>query len=75
MKQHFSKALALLLALVMVLSVFPAVSFATEEGESATVFDGLPADGAYGVIFNADGYLMGADVSGGGAPAESWGGA
>ena len=71
MKQHFSKALALLLALVMVLSVFPAVSFATEEGESATVFDGLPADGAYGVIFNADGYLMGADVSGGGAPAKT----
>ena len=71
MKQHFKKALALLLVLVMVLSVFPVMSFATEEGESATLINGLPADGAYGVIYNADGYLMGADVSGGGASTKT----
>ena len=71
MKKHFSKALALLLALVMVLSVFPVLSFATEEGETATLINGLPEDGAYGVIYNADGYLVGADVNGGSAPAKT----
>ncbi|MBO4419818.1 MAG: S-layer homology domain-containing protein, partial [Oscillospiraceae bacterium] len=71
MKKHCTRALALLLALVMVLSAMPALSFATEEGESATVIDGLPGDQVYGVLFNVDNYVMGADISGGGAPAKS----
>ena len=70
MKKHFSRALALLLALVMVLSAMPVLSFATEEGEEAIAIDGLPGDQAYGVLFNADNYVMGADV-GGSAPAKS----
>ena len=71
MKQHFTKALALLLALVMILTVFPAVSFATEEGESATLMNGLPADQSYGVIYNADGYVMCFDLDNGKAPAKA----
>ena len=71
MKQHFTKALALLLVLVMVLSVFPVLGFATEEGESATLISSLPADGAYGVIYNADGYVMCFDLDNGKAPAKA----
>ena len=71
MKKHLSKALALFLALVMVLSVFPVLGFATEEGESADVVNGLPEDQSYGVLFNIDGYVVGADVSDGSAPAKA----
>ena len=70
MKKHFSRALALLLALVMVLSAMPVLSFATEEGEEAVAISGLPGDQAYGVLFNVDNYVMGADISGS-APAKT----
>ena len=70
MKKHFSKALALLLALAMLLSVFPVMSFAVEEGEQARFLNGLPADGSYGVIYNVDGYVLGADLDNGKAPAK-----
>ena len=74
MKQHLTKILALALALVMVLSVFPAVSFATEEGEAATLISGLPADGSYGVIYYCGatpGMVMGYDLNSGTAPAKT----
>ena len=70
MKKHFLRALALLLALVMVLSAMPVLSFATEEGEEAVAISGLPGDQAYGVLFNVDNYVMGADISGS-APAKT----
>ena len=71
MKKHFSRALALLLALVMVLSAMPVLSFATEEREQAHLINGLPGDQAYGVIYNMDGYVMGFDLADGKAPAKS----
>lgn len=70
MKKHFPKALALFLALVMTLSVFPVMSLAVEEGAQARFLNGLPADGSYGVIYNVDGYVMGADLDNGKAPAK-----
>ncbi len=71
MKKHFSRALALLLALVMVFSTMPVLSFATEEGEEATLIDGMPGDQAYGVIYNAEGFVMGFDLDNGKAAAKS----
>ncbi len=70
MKKHCTRTLALLLALVMVFSTLPVFGFATEVGESAAAVEGLPADQSYGVLFNVDNYVMGADVSGS-APAKS----
>ena len=70
MQKHFSKALALFLALVMILSVFPVVGLAVEEGAQADFISGLPEDGSYGVIYNADGYVMGFDLDNGKAPAK-----
>lgn len=70
MKKHFMRTLAMLLALVMVLSAIP-TSFATEEGEKATLIEGLPADGTYGVILSCgEGYsaVMGYDIVDGNAP-------
>ena len=71
MKKHFSRALALLLALVMVISVLPVMALAVDEGSSAGFMSGLPADGSSGVIYNADGYVMGFDLDKGKAPAKS----
>ncbi len=70
MKKHFTRALALLLALVMVLSVMPVLSFATEEGEEAVLIDGMPGDQTYGVIYNANSFVMGFDLEDGKAPAK-----
>ena len=71
MKKRFSKALALLLALVMVLSVLPVMALAeVAENSPATFISGLPEDGSYGVIYNADGYVMGFDLDNGKAPAK-----
>ena len=71
MKKHFTRALALLLSLVMVLSTLPVLSFATEEGEEAILIDGMPGDQAYGVIYNASGFVMGFDLDNGKAAAKS----
>lgn len=71
MRKHFKRTLAMLLALVMILSAIPA-SFATEKGETATLIEGLPADGTYGIILSCgEGYsaAMGYDVVDGNAPA------
>ena len=70
MKKHFTRALALLLALVMVISVLPVMALAVEENTPASFISGLPADGSYGVIYNADGYVMGFDLDNGKAPAK-----
>ena len=70
MKKHLSRAIALLLAVVMILTVLPAAVFATEKGEGASVMNGLPADGSYGVIYCCgDGYsnVMSYDITGGNA--------
>ncbi len=70
MKQHYTRAIALLLSLVMVLSAMPVLSFATEEGEGAALINGLPGDQTYGVLFHIDGYVVGADITGS-APAKA----
>ncbi|MBQ1677949.1 MAG: 5'-nucleotidase C-terminal domain-containing protein, partial [Oscillospiraceae bacterium] len=70
MKQHFSKALALFLAVVMVISVLPVMAFAVDPGTPAPFLSALPEDGSYGVIYNADGYVMGFDLENGRAPAK-----
>ena len=70
MKKHYTRAIALVLTLVMVLSMMPVLSFATEEGETATLINGLPSDQSYGVLYYVDGYVFGADVDGG-APAKA----
>ena len=70
MKKHLSRTLALLLAVVMILSVLPAAVFATDKGEGASLMNGLPADGSYGVIYCCgEGYsnVMGYDITGGNA--------
>ena len=70
MKKHLSRAIALVLSLVMILTVLPAAVFATDKGEGASVMNGLPANGSYGVIYCCgDGYsnVMGYDITGGNA--------
>ena len=69
MRKTLTKALALLLALAMVLSLLPVISLAVEEGDAVTFISGLPADDSYGVIYNAGGFVMGADFGSGQAPA------
>ena len=72
MKKHLTRALAALLALIMVLSVLPLTLFATEIGEGATIETGLPADGSYGTIYSCgEGYshVIGYDIGEGNAPA------
>ena len=71
MKKHFSRALALLLALVMVISVLPVMALAVDEGDTASFVNGLPQDGSYGVLFNVEGYVMGSDLADGKAPAKA----
>ncbi len=72
MKKRFSRALAMLLAVVMLFSVMPVMAENNvEEGTAATFVNGLPEDGTYGVIFNAEGYVMGADLADGKAPAKT----
>ena len=51
MKKHFSKALALLLALVMVLSMLPTMSIAAEKPDGEGFLDRMPEDDSYGVIY------------------------
>ncbi len=71
MSKHKTRALALLLALVMVLSALPVTAVAVDEGSAASFVNGLPADGSYGVLYNAEGYVMGADIADGKAPAKA----
>ncbi len=71
MRKHFSRALAALLVLAMVLTMLPATALAVESGDSATFINGLPADGSYGVLYNIDGYVMGFDLADGKAPAKA----
>ncbi len=72
MKKHFTRTLAMLLVLAMVLSVFPTFALAAdvEVDGSATLLTAAPADGTYGVIFNPGtdgktGYVLGYDITGG----------
>ncbi len=72
MKKRFSRALAMLLAVVMLFSVMPVMAANNvEEGAAATFINGLPEDGTFGVIYNVDNYVFGADVADGSAPAKT----
>ena len=71
MKKHFSRALALFLALVMVFSVLPVMALAVDEGSPASFISGLPEDGSYGVIYNANNFVMGYDLDNGKAAAKA----
>ena len=51
MRKTLTKALALLLALAMVLSVLPVISLAVEEGDAVTFISGLPADDSYEFLY------------------------
>ena len=74
MKKHFSRAMALLLAIVMVFSLLPvsALAASVDAGTGAPFFDGLPANGKYGVIYSCGegySYVFGYDIAEGNAPA------
>ena len=72
MKKHFSRSLAALLVLAMILTMLPIMAFATEVGEGASFVNGLPADGSYGTIYSCgEGYshVIGYDLGEGNAPA------
>ena len=72
MKKRFSRALAMLLAVVMLFTVMPVMAANNvEEGAAATFINGLPEDGTFGVIYNVDNYVFGADVADGSAPAKT----
>ena len=71
MKKHFKRTLAVILTLAMLLSVFPAAALAVEEGSPAPFMAGLPGDGDYGVVYNADGYVLGFDFDNGKAAAKA----
>ena len=72
MKKHLTRAFAALLVLAMVLTMLPAMAFATEPGEGASFFNGLPTDGSYGTIYSCGegySYVIGYDIGEGNAPA------
>ena len=74
MKKHLSRALAWLLTLAMVLTLLPAMSFATEVGDRATLYEGMPEDGMTGVIYACSGgysKVMGYDIVDGQAAAKA----
>ena len=74
MKKHFSRALATLLVLAMVLSMLPVMAFAAsvEPGDGAAFMNGLPGDGKFGVIYSCGenySHVFGYDINDGNAPA------
>ena len=76
MKKHFSRAMAMLLAIVMVFSLLPVAALAADvrPNDGAAFFNGMPGDGTYGVIYSCgEGYshVMGYDINAGDAASKA----